>query len=70
MEPTATEHAATESEETEDGSASHKVDPMPPSSFRLFGFGKKDKKDEEPAAKTAANFSEVRFSLRARSRPD
>ncbi len=30
--------------ETEEGSASHRVDPLPPSTFRLFGFGKKDKK--------------------------
>ncbi|MGA2888677.1 MAG: Rne/Rng family ribonuclease [Terracidiphilus sp.] len=34
-------------------SASHKVDPLPPSGFRLFGFGGK-KKDEEPAAKPTA----------------
>jgi ribonuclease G len=32
-------------------SASHRVDPLPPSGFRLFGFGGKNKKDEEaPAA--------------------
>jgi Rne/Rng family ribonuclease len=51
---TGTEQIATESAETEseDGSASHKVDPLPPSTFRLFGFGKKDKKDEEAAAST------------------
>ncbi|MDT8068314.1 MAG: ribonuclease E/G, partial [Terriglobia bacterium] len=53
VETAASGHAAIESEETEDGSASHKIDPMPPSSFRLFGFGKKDKKNEEPASKTA-----------------
>src|ERR1700728_2320096 len=28
-------------------SASHHVDPMPPSGFRLFGFGGKNKKDDE-----------------------
>jgi ribonuclease G len=33
-----------------DASASHHVDPLPPSGFRLFGFGGKSKKDEEPAA--------------------
>jgi Rne/Rng family ribonuclease len=51
-----TEQIATESSEAEgeDGSASHKVDPLPPSTFRLFGFGKKDKKDEEAAADAAA----------------
>jgi Rne/Rng family ribonuclease len=48
--PASTEFAEAELEE--DGSASHNVDPLPPSSFRLFGFGKKDKRDEEPAAKT------------------
>jgi len=40
--------AETEGEETEpDASASHHVDPLPPSTFRLFGFGGKNKKDEE-----------------------
>jgi len=53
VEKATAEHAAIEFEETEEGSASHKIDPMPPSSFRLFGFGKKDKKDEEPATKAA-----------------
>jgi ribonuclease G len=32
-----------------DASASHRVDPLPPRGFRLFGFGGKNKKDE-PAA--------------------
>jgi ribonuclease G len=31
-------------------SASHHVDPLPPSGFRLFGFGGKNKKDEEAPA--------------------
>jgi Rne/Rng family ribonuclease len=33
-----------------DASASHHVDPLPPSGFRLFGFGGKNKKDEETSA--------------------
>ena len=33
-----------------DASASHHVDPLPPSGFRLFGFGGKNKKDEEAPA--------------------
>jgi ribonuclease G len=39
--------------EEEEGSASHRVDPLPPSTFRLFGFGKKDKKEEEPVTRAA-----------------
>jgi ribonuclease G len=45
-------------QETEgDGSASHRVDPAPPTGFRLFGLGGKKKKDEEPvpAAPLAAS---------------
>jgi ribonuclease G len=41
--------------ETEEGSASHRIDPLPPSTFRLFGFGKKDKKDDEPAPRPVEN---------------
>jgi Rne/Rng family ribonuclease len=41
-----------ESAESE-GSASHHVDPLPPSGFRLFGFGKKDKKEEDATVKPA-----------------
>jgi Rne/Rng family ribonuclease len=33
-----------------DASASHHIDPLPPSSFRLFGFGNKGKKEGEPAS--------------------
>ena len=45
---------ATEEDEPEtDASASHKVDPLPPSGFRLFGFGGKHKKDEEHAEPAA-----------------
>jgi Rne/Rng family ribonuclease len=43
------ETAAPEPED--DATASHKVDPLPPSEFRLFGLGKK--KEEEKAAKPA-----------------
>jgi ribonuclease G len=39
----AAEHAEPEA----DASASHHVDPLPPSGFRLFGLGGKKKKDEE-----------------------
>jgi len=39
----------TEPEKDENRSASHHVDPLPPSEFRLFGFGGK-KKSDEPAA--------------------
>ena len=43
-----------------DASASHHVDPLPPSTFRLFGFGGKNKKDEEAAStsETPARFEE------------
>jgi ribonuclease G len=41
-----TEEASDEPEG--DASASHRVDPLPPSGFRLFGLGGKKKKDEEP----------------------
>jgi Rne/Rng family ribonuclease len=46
----ASEHAEKESAEFEgDRSASHHVDPLPPSEFRLFGLGgKKKRSDEEP----------------------
>jgi ribonuclease G len=45
--------ADVEETDSEEGSASHRVDPLPPSTFRLFGFGKKDKKEEELAPKPA-----------------
>jgi Rne/Rng family ribonuclease len=41
-----------------DATASHNVDPLRPSGFRLFGFGGK-KKAEEEAAKTAARIAAV-----------
>ena len=48
----------TEDETSEpDASASHNVDPLPPTGFRLFGLGGKKKADEkatEPAPKSAA----------------
>jgi len=34
--------------------ASHNVDPIPPTGFRLFGLGGKKKKEEEPAAQPKA----------------
>ncbi len=37
-------------ESERDASASHHIDPLPPSGFRLFGFGGKNKKDEEAPA--------------------
>jgi ribonuclease G len=45
-------------EPSDDASASHNVDPLPPSGFRLFGFGKKkpDEKDAK-AAKTISSSS-------------
>ena len=49
------EHEEVEHDEIHDASASHNVDPLPPSSFRLkdlFGGGRK--KEEEPAAPPAA----------------
>jgi len=36
-----------EEEPETDASASHRVDPLAPSGFRLFGFGGKNKRDEE-----------------------
>jgi ribonuclease G len=47
-EPAASETA----EEKTDASAFHKVDPLPPSGFRLFGFGGKKKDEKTAPAKT------------------
>jgi len=48
----ATELPAAEVEEPEpDRDASHNIDPLPPSTFRLFGLGGK-KRNEEPSAET------------------
>ena len=53
-------HVATELEANEpepDAAASHDVDPVPPTGFRLFGLGKKKKAEEEtpkPEAQPAA----------------
>ena len=52
--PAETGSAESAEDDAEDSSASHKVDTTPPSSFRLFGFGKKDKKEEESASQPAA----------------
>jgi ribonuclease G len=43
----ATESSDSDSAPEADASASHHIDPLPPSGFRLFGFGGKNKKDEE-----------------------
>jgi Rne/Rng family ribonuclease len=46
--------AAEEPAEPEaDAAASHHVDPLPPSGFRIFGMGGKKKKDEESAPEAA-----------------
>jgi ribonuclease G len=42
-----------------DATASHNVDPIPPTGFRLFGLGSKKKKAEEEAEKTAAKPTSV-----------
>jgi Rne/Rng family ribonuclease len=60
LEPTESAEAEAES----DGSASHRIDPTAPG-FRLFGFGKKDKKDEEPAAEKSASTSVASVSAYA-----
>jgi ribonuclease G len=41
----------------DDATASHDVDPLPPSGFRLFGLGSKKKTEEKPAAKPASSAS-------------
>jgi ribonuclease G len=45
--PDKTEHDHSDERES-DRSASHHVDPLPPSGFRLFGFGSKKKSEEPP----------------------
>ncbi len=54
-EPALDSEAASESDEDEDASASHRIDPSAPTGFRLFGFGGKKKKDS--GAATAAPVS-------------
>jgi ribonuclease G len=52
--------AAAEPAEAEaDRTASHNVDPLPPTGFRLFGLGGKKKKEEEEEAKPAAKPASV-----------
>ncbi len=57
------EDESTEVDPEPDASASHHVDPLPPSSFRLFGLGGKKKKDEpssgDPAQAPIAPSSSV-----------
>ncbi len=48
-------HGSTEQEPQDDASASHHVDPLPPSGFRLFGFGGKNKKDEDAPASSSGH---------------
>jgi len=51
VEPVEAEAApeGTAAEPEADASASHNVDPVPPTGFRLFGLGKKKKEEEAPA---------------------
>ncbi len=56
-----TEFEANGEEPENDASASHHVDPLPPSSFRLFGFGgKKNKDEDEPHEEAEVPAREVR----------
>ena len=50
---------ATGAEAETGASASHRIDPMPPSGFRFFGFGKKDKKEEEAPSQPAGTSREA-----------
>ena len=51
----ATESSDLASDDSEpDAAASHRIDPVPPSGFRLFGLGGKKKKGDEPAAEAPA----------------
>jgi Ribonuclease G/E len=40
-----------------DADASHNLDPLPPSGFRLFGFGKKTEEEAKPATKPASSYA-------------
>jgi Rne/Rng family ribonuclease len=53
-EPTSDAPAFSDSTTERDATASHHIDPSPPSGFRLFGLGGKKKKGDEPAAETPA----------------
>jgi Rne/Rng family ribonuclease len=54
-EPVAAESAEPADEEPEpDATASHHVDPAPPTGFRIFGLGGKKKKTDEPAKEAGA----------------
>jgi ribonuclease G len=46
-------------EESEDASASHRVDPSAPTGFRLFGFGKKKETEAEAESKATATAAPV-----------
>ena len=56
---TETEDELEETSEDADTSASHRVDPNPPSGFRLFGLGGKKKKEEEAPAVEAPKAAPV-----------
>ncbi|MDE3199724.1 MAG: Rne/Rng family ribonuclease [Acidobacteriota bacterium] len=61
---------ADEVEETEiapDAEASHRVDPLPPSGFRLFGFGGKKKSGDDTSESSTSNAAEEHRAARASS---
>ncbi len=71
LESSVIEASAEEEDETSDAepepdaSASHHVDPLPPSTFRLFGLGGKKKKDEQGADDSAAAAPQAQTSATA-----
>jgi ribonuclease G len=57
-----TAEAEPDSEQESDRAASHNVDPLPPTGFRLFGLGSKKKAEEPAPAKPAAKAASVASS--------
>ncbi|MGD0547676.1 MAG: ribonuclease E/G, partial [Terracidiphilus sp.] len=52
------EDAATEADPAPDASASHNIDPLPPTGFRLFGLGKKKAEEApKPPAKPVSTYA-------------